>query len=380
MTKQHALSILVAGALAVAGCATGAVSPSASAPTGTSTPSTGESAAPSASLAARATVRLGMPSSDTYTAEWYGFLAAKELGYWEDENLDVQLVATDGSGAAIEQLAAGNLDAAIPSMTSAVEAAGTGIELVNVYTYSYGAIFGMFGVGKNPPASIPELRGKTIGISEVGGGEVAFLNVALKAVGIDPIADVTIVPIGDGGATTVAAIDTGKVDAYASAYNDVFAMQVQGVAFKDLTPALFENYPARGIMTTPAFLKSNSDALARLARGVAKGTLFCNTNNAACEQMMRKTVPQQWEVGKTGESQGSLRYARGLLQVKPRTDTFGQHGPAEMQATIDAVASSVGAGFKAVDINTFLDSSLLATANDFDHNAVIQQAQSYAGG
>jgi ABC-type nitrate/sulfonate/bicarbonate transport system substrate-binding protein len=320
-----------------------------------------------------------MAHADGFTAEWFGFLAARELGYWKDENLDVQLVATDGSGPAVEQLAAGNLDAAIPSMTSAIEAAGTGIGLVNVYTYSYGAIFGVWGVGPHPATSVADLKGKTIGNTEAGGGEVAFLDVTLRNAGLDPVTDVTLVVIGDGGATTIAAIDTGKVDAYAAAYNDIFSMQVQGVAFNDLTPPLFKDWTARGIMTTPAFLASNSDALGRLARGVAKGTLFCETNPEACKKMMQKAVPQQWEVGKTGESQGSLRYALGLKQVMPRTATFGEHGTAAMQAEVDAVAQSVGAAFKPVDLGTFLNSSILPEANNFDQNAVIEQAKAYTG-
>lgn len=192
-----------------------------------------------------------MPSSDTFLAGWFGFLAADKLNYWEEEGLSVEFVAIEGSGAATEQVAAGNVDAGIPSMPSVVEAMGAGVPLVNTYTYDRGMIYGIFAPEGGGINSVADLAGKKIGISEAGGGEVAFLSAALRAEGIDPINGATMIPVGDGGPTTYQAIESGEIDAYSSAYNDVFAMQVNGLEMADLTPTTFEGFPARGVIVLP---------------------------------------------------------------------------------------------------------------------------------
>src|SRR6476620_8455181 len=87
---------------------------------------------------------MGMASEDIYTAEWWGWLAADTLGYYDELGLDVEFVGTGGSGDAIEQVSAGNLDAGHPSAPAFGEAALVGLEVVNVFTYSSGAIFGIF--------------------------------------------------------------------------------------------------------------------------------------------------------------------------------------------------------------------------------------------
>jgi NitT/TauT family transport system substrate-binding protein len=323
----------------------------------------------------RLSISLGMPSSDTFTAEWFGFLAARDLGYWDQQGLDVKLVAAEGSGAVVEQIVAGNLDAGIPSMTAVVEAMGTGVELINTYTYSPGAIFGIFATEQSGISSLPDLEGKKIGISEPGGGEVAFLNAALRGAGIDPAGGVTPIPIGDGGPATFEAIKSGKVDAYSSAYNDVFAMQVQGLQLKDLTPEEFKGFPARGVIATPQVVEEKQEAIGRLLNGVAQGTLYCLTNNDACAEMMKKAVPQQWEANAQGVSQGTLRYELGLKQVAlPEGFRYGQHSPEETQQFVDTVAST-SKEFQRFDVNTFLSQEFLDRANDFDQQAIIDQAK-----
>lgn len=321
---------------------------------------------------------LGMPSSDTFLAGWFGFLAADELGYWEEEGLEVEFVSVEGSGAATEQVAAGNVDAGIPSMPSVVEAMGAGVPLVNTYTYDHGMIYGIFAPEGSDITSIADLAGKRIGISEAGGGEVAFLASALRAEGIDPVTGATLIPVGDGGPTTYSAIESGEVDAYSSAYNDVFAMQVNGLTMTDITPTTFADYPARGVIVQPETVETKGDALQRLLRGVAKGTLYCQTSPGLCVEMMRVAVPQQWEENAAGISQGQLRFDLGIEQTSIGPDgVWGAHDREQTEAFVATIAESVD-GFQPVDLDQFLNSDFIEFANDFDQQAVIDQAQADA--
>lgn len=355
-TRLIALPMLVVGALALTACSSGG---------------TGGGGGD------RQSIRMGMAASDTFTAEWWGWLAAQQMGYYDDLGLDVKFVPTDGSGTAVEQLIAGNLDAANPSMPSVGEALLGGQDLVNVFTYSSGAIFGIFAPKGGEITSIADLKGARIGVSEPGGGEVAFLEAALRAEGIDPISDVTTIPIGTGGPETYAAITNGEVDAYSSAYNDIFALQASGLSLADLTPDLYNGFPARGIVTTPSVIASKPRALEKFSRGTAMGIVFCLANNDACISMLKKANPAAFQANSKGVSQGLLRFNLSLKQVPPKDPAkIGAHDKAETQKFLDTIASTMESPAR-YDIKSFLNTQFLAYANDFDRAAVKKDAANY---
>jgi NitT/TauT family transport system substrate-binding protein len=47
--------------------------------------------------------------------QYHPFYIAQQLGYYKDEKLDVRFEVSNGSSAALRQLIAGNVDAALPS-------------------------------------------------------------------------------------------------------------------------------------------------------------------------------------------------------------------------------------------------------------------------
>jgi len=325
----------------------------------------------------RYSITMGMASEDTYTAEWWGWLAADTLGYYDELGLDVEFVATGGSGDAMEQVIAGNLDAGNPSAPAFGEAALVGLEVVNVFTYSSGAIFGIFVPQESGITEIAELRGANIGISEPGGGEVAFLEAALRDAGIDPLTEVTFVPIGDGGPETLAALENGSVDAYSTAYNDIFAVQTAGISLDDLTPAIYNTFPARGIISTPARVAEKPEAFERFARGTAMGIYFCLQNEEACRDMMKGAIPAAFEQNADGISQGDLRFELSLQQVPPAdVDRIGQHDVEGTQAFLDLIQST-SPDYIAVNAEDVLNSDFIDYANDFDRARVEADAAAY---
>ena len=325
----------------------------------------------------RYSITMAMASGDTYTAEWWGWLAAQELGYYDELGLDVDFVAAGGSGSAMEQVIAGNATAGNPSAPAFGEAALVGLPVVNIFTYSSGAIFGIFVPEDGPYQSIADMAGANIGISEPGGGEVAFLEAALRAEGIDPITDVQLIPIGDGGPETLAALDNGSVDVYSTAYNDIFAIQTAGVNLVDLTPSIYNSFPARGIITTQDTLDNNGEALQRFARGTAMGIYFCLENIEACRDLMKGAIPQVFEQNADGVSQGDLRFELAKTQVVPADlERIGQHDVAGTQAFLDLIQST-SADYIAVNAPDVLFDGFIDFANDFDRDRVAADAAAY---
>lgn len=367
MKKHFKFATLVAvGALALSACAA-PVEPSGSE----------EPDAPAAEEVERYSITMAMASSDTYTAEWWGWLAADELGYYDELGVDVEFVAAGGSGAAMEQVIAGNADAGNPSAPAFGEAALMGLPVVNVFTYSSGSIFGIFVPEDGPYQTIASMRGANIGISEPGGGEVAFLEAALRAEGIDPINDVQLIPIGDGGPETLAALENGSVDVYSTAYNDIFAIQTAGVNLLDLTPAIYSEFPARGIITTQETLESNGKALELFAKGTAMGMFFCLENLEACRDLMKGAIPQVFEQNADGVSQGDLRFELAATQVVPADmERIGQHDVEGTQKFLDLIQST-SADYQAVDAADVLFDGFIDSANDFDRERVAADAAAY---
>lgn len=370
MKKHFKLAALAAvGVLALSACASTADTG------GDTTDTTGDTE--SAEVEERYEVTMAMASGDTYTAEWWGWLAAQELGYYDELGVDVTFVAAGGSGSAMEQVIAGNADAGNPSAPAFGEAALVGLPVVNVLTYSNGSIFGIFVPEDGPYQTIASMKGANIGISEPGGGEVAFLEAALRAEGIDPINDVQLIPIGDGGPETLAALDNGSVDVYSTAYNDIFAIQTAGVDLLDLTPAIYQGFPARGIITTQETLAENEEGLKRLAVGTAMGIYFCYENLEACRDLMKGAIPQVFEQNADGISQGDLRFELAIGQVRPVDfDRIGQHDVEGTQAFLDLIQST-SADYQAVNAADVLFDGFIDAANDFDRERVAADAAAY---
>lgn len=325
----------------------------------------------------RESITMAMASGDTYTAEWWGWLAADNLGYYDELGLDVEFVAAGGSGEAMEQVVAGNADAGNPSAPAFGEAALVGLDVVNMFTYSSGSIFGIFVPEEAGITDIAGLDGANIGISEPGGGEVAFLEAALRAEGIDPITDVQLIPIGDGGPETLAALDNQSVDAYSTAYNDIFALQTAGYELLDLTPAIYNTFPARGIITTQAVLDERPEVMQEFARGTAMGIYFCLENNDACREMMRGAIPAAFEENADGVSQGDLRFDLSLEQVPPpNIEAIGAHDVEGTQEFLDLIRST-SEDYEEVDAESVLNDDFIEYANDFDRERVEQDAANY---
>ena len=326
----------------------------------------------------RLSIQFGTPS-DTLSSSFYAFVAAQKLGYWDDENLDVELVPGSGSGALVEQMIAGNLPAGAPSLPAVVEGLGAGLEIIDIYTISYGSIFAIWVPEDSDIESVEDLEGKNIGISEAGGGETSVLSSALQDVGIDPVTGVTLIPIGSGEATTLDAIESGRVDAYASSKNDGFSLVVSGVELREITPPLYAGFPGRSIVATPEGFEENKEALTRMARGIAKATLFCEYNEEACQDFLEEALPEQWVGAEEGkDSQGSLQYEEAVKTSNvPEGEQFGRHDAEETEAFIETIAA-ITEGFGDVSVEDFLVDDILDEVNDFDREEIIAEAENYS--
>lgn len=312
-------------------------------------------------------------------ADLFPYTAAEALGYFDEENLTVEVVPTGGSGDLIEQLVAGNIPVGTPNMLTLARAMGTGdLGLQNYYTMAYGTNFGIFVPEDSPLEEISELEGKTIGVTEPGGGEFAVLVAALGDAGLG-MEDISTIPIGGGDAATFNALDRGQVDAYAASLQDVFALQIAGMEIREITPELFTTDPQRGLIVLPDTLENDREALVRLARAWAKATLFCDTNPDACADFQAEADPETWEENEEGLSIGGLQYKDSLPNLTvPDDEPFGRHYEDSYEELIEEMNRTVE-DFEPWSVEDFLVDDLLEEINDFDEEAVIGEAEGFDG-
>src|SRR5918996_2724526 len=299
---------------------------------------------------------------------FYAFLAAKALGFWEQEGLQVDFKSAGGSGAAIQLLIAGHADAGIPSMPATLNAAGRGQKLNAFYQYSTGTLFYLKVPAPSPVKSVADLKGKVIGISEPGGGEVPMVKAALQGARLDPDKDIRLVPIGEGSPATFEAIKSGKVDAYASNFQDTLAVELAGIQMRDITPKEFSAVPAQMMITTPESLARNRAALVVLARGVARASYWCQKKPVECETLMRNTNKEEWATPQVARP--LLQRALEITALMP-DKRIGEPVRGNLERYL-AFLKDQNSKFIAPAMEEFLVTDMIDEVNRFDREAVLK--------
>lgn len=225
---------------------------------------------------------------------WIGLPVAREVGFLEEENLEVNVEATDGSDFVTQQVIAGNADFGMAAATSILIGAQRDKDLRAVFCNTSRNVFGISVPEGSDITDVEGFAGKTLGISEQGGGETPMVEAALLEAGLTPGEDVTLQPIGGSGPTAERAINTGQVDGYASAYTDIIALQAAGVGLVDITPEKYMGIPGDCLVTKEETLNDpeKADQVTRLARAWSKGSLFAASNPDAAREIGCSRFPE----------------------------------------------------------------------------------------
>ncbi|MBI2087990.1 MAG: ABC transporter substrate-binding protein [Deltaproteobacteria bacterium] len=118
-----------------------------------------------------------------------------------------------------------------------------------------------------------DLKGKRVGVSQLGASPDFIARFALRQLGLNPERDVTIVPIGAPGERW-AALNSGHVQA--SVFQPPFTLRARKAGFQvliDLSALEFQ-YIISGVLTTRSFIRSDRETVMNFMRGLADGMDF----------------------------------------------------------------------------------------------------------
>ncbi|MBK0419784.1 ABC transporter substrate-binding protein [Leucobacter sp. CSA1] len=216
---------------------------------------------------------------NTVTAgeETFTYAVPKKLGFFEEEGLEVDMVTSDGSTAAIQALASGSADVAYASSANILAAIEQGVPvkafaaLTVHWPYYIGVPSG------SDISSIEDLKGKRVGVISLASASYSDLKANLAIAGLSED-DVEIIPVGSG-TSAAAALQNGEIDAVDSFTDSFTVMGNSGVELELLDrPAELEELFSVTMATTDQMLEEHPDELAGFVRAAYKGIVYSQVN------------------------------------------------------------------------------------------------------
>ncbi len=281
LNKRPGLVVGTILVLILSGCgadATATTAPAAAPAAATTAPA---STAPKVSLK----ILVGGMSKQIYLPN----MLTQQLGYFAEQNLDVQLIDEASGQSAEEEVLSGGVDAGSGSYNHTIEiqAKGKGLTEVVQLLISPGEAEMVSSKKVDTIKSITDLKGKNLGVTELGSGTQTLTQYMLSQQGI--AADqVQFIPVGAGD-TFIAGMKQGTIDAGMTTEPTISRLIASGDAkvLIDLrTPdatraALGADYPFICLFMKTDYVDSHKDVVQRLVNAYVKTLQWIHTHTPA---------------------------------------------------------------------------------------------------
>jgi NitT/TauT family transport system substrate-binding protein len=206
----------------------------------------------------------GGSASATQMSLWL----AKEGGFYEKHGLAVEAISIPGSSLALQAMLAGELPIIQLGGAASIQANFAGADTVIVATIVRKFLFWIF--ARPGSERIEDLKGKVFGTTRFGTLSDLAARFALRAHGIDPERDITMVQTG-GPAEAVTAMAGGKI--HAAALSPPATLLARKLKFKELLDMskLEAEYHINGVVTTRKYLRAQEDVVRRFLKAYVEG-------------------------------------------------------------------------------------------------------------
>jgi NitT/TauT family transport system substrate-binding protein len=271
--------------------------------------------------------------SANQTALW----VAKDEGFFKRFGLDPDLILIEGGTRGAQALISGDLPVMALSGQPVISARARGSDLVLVG----GMINKMnYILASAPGIKKPEdLKGKRIGIAQIGTASYHAILLAFKHWGLDLRRDrVTLLQVGNQGAR-VASLQTGGSDAVI--VNPGLATALQARGFKVLADftELPIPYPQQALGVRERTLKSDPELIEQIVKSVAAGIAF--VWDARNKERVKKVLASYLRLDKIESAEEHYQAALKVMPRKPYVDVAGISSMVEFMAESDPLVAKV---------------------------------------
>lgn len=218
---------------------------------------------------------------------------AKALGYFDEEGLDVTIVPGQSSAATAQLLLTGRTDIGVAQPDPVmIQRANAGIPLVSFYAVSRRGTNRVIVTVNSPIKDFAELKGKKIGVNDLGSGAVVWIRARLKELGIGSN-DYQMIATGYG-TPGFEALKNGLVDASVSFTGGIARQVIAGYPVRLLPQSASEkNQYSYNLFASQKYIDDNPDVIAKIGRATAKATVFLQTNPEASVKIFWKQYPDR---------------------------------------------------------------------------------------
>jgi NitT/TauT family transport system substrate-binding protein len=309
------------------------------------------------------------------------FAVATKMGWYKEDNVEVELVALAGSADCVKTVSTKEIPFALPSVEPLAAARAQGIKAKIFYTAYQGNIYGIAVPADSLIHKITDLKGKSIGVTNMGTGGVPVAKALIATAGMNPDKDVAIVVAGEG-AQTAAMLRSKQVDAL-SQFDTQYAMvENAGVKLRLLDTKEIDRYPSNGFLALDETLSARKKDAVGLARGYAKGTIFTINNPEAAVRILYEIFPELKPTGK--DEATAVRDDTKVVQAritnwkleKAGVKRWGENSEANY-AAYAVFLLKWGVIKEKVDAKDLITNELIDEINKFDTGKIVAEAKAY---
>ena len=216
-----------------------------------------------------------VPSVSTlllYVAEKAGFLAA--------EDLDFDVHYTANAPTAMQLVAAGNADVGVLTVEPLILGYDKGLRGKMFFVHQRPLNYYIAVPETSPVRSLADLKGKNIGVSNLGSAAIPVVKSMMRTVGAEAGRDYTLVPVGvlDQAA---AALKSDRVAAVALWESQYAAFARIGLPFRYFHHATLGDFGNNGFAASERTIKDKAEELCSLGRSLTKAISFVYENPRA---------------------------------------------------------------------------------------------------
>jgi NitT/TauT family transport system substrate-binding protein len=302
------------------------------------------------------------------------------MGYFAEEGLDVEVLGFAGGGPTVEALDANQLDIAIPPVTSLFAARNAGSDIISFYTQ----ITGNYLIPMVPEDSdITEpldLEGRTVGAQSLASANIPLIRAMIAQEGGNPE---NVEFVGTGGPSEAASfLEQGHIDVLA--LWDAAYAQIQSNTGIQLRPIgndwLRDLGFHQSLIAHETLLAENRDMLVGMGRAISKGMVFADENPEAAIRIYWDAFPDSRPADLSEEEameQALLVLEARAANTQPVDGVWGLSTEEQVREHLEAIVEQEG--YADIAVSDVWTDELLDEINDFDEEAVREEARSWQG-
>ena len=244
---------------------------------------------------------------------------ATRHGFFSKYGLDLEPVYVRNSTIQIMALTTGEVQLSHTGGAPTLSAAAQGHELKIVATFGHGVYWDI--VARPEIRTIGELRGKNLGVTNIGGTTWIGATLGLEHFKLNPERDrIQLQGIGDQ-TVLLQALNSGRVDAVL--VESSFTRELKKKGFRALAELSSANIPfaSSGLVVSQAYLKKEGDAVENVLKALIEATAFLY--KPVNRQLVLGILTDRLKLSDTTSAEEALRDFEKLVAKRPYPDVDG---------------------------------------------------------